>query len=185
MVTSIKWSISDYHRMIESNILTDKRCELIAGEILSMTPELPQHYNTAKRGAAYLTQLLQGHGEVRFNGPITLADSEPEPDIAIVKLPNSEYDHRHPNAKDIFWLIEVANSSLSKDLSLKKAVYAQAQIPEYWVINLQTKTLLVFRAPVGDDYSQEIVWTESVIFPLAFPQIEIEISRFFSDLIQS
>jgi Uma2 family endonuclease len=119
MKTLAKWSVDDYHRMIEVGILRDRRVELLAGEIVEMSPETPIHYNTAKRGARYLEELLAGRADVRFNGPITLLSSEPEPDIAIVRLPESTYNNRHPEPEDIFWVIEVAKTSLKKDLDLK------------------------------------------------------------------
>ncbi len=89
MKTLAKWSVDDYHRMVEAGILRDRRVELLVGEIVEMSPETPIHYTTAKRGAKYLEQLLSGKADVRLNGPITLSDSEPEPDIAIVRLPES------------------------------------------------------------------------------------------------
>src|SRR4028118_520623 len=134
--TLAKWSVDDYHRMIEFGILSDRHLELLAGEIVEMSPETPIHYNTAKRGARYLEELLAGKADVRFNGPITLPDSEPEPDIAIVRLPESAYNDRHPEPQDIFWIVEVAQTSLKKDLELKAAIYAEADIQEYWVLNL-------------------------------------------------
>lgn len=96
MKTLAKWSVEDYHRMIEAGILCDRRVELLAGEIVEMSPETPIHYNTTKRGAKYLEALLLDKADVRFNGPVTLTDSEPEPDIAIVRLPESTYSDRHP-----------------------------------------------------------------------------------------
>jgi Uma2 family endonuclease len=142
-----------------------------------MSPELPEHYNTAKRGVRYLANLLQGKADVRFNGPITLSNSEPEPDIAIVKLPESKYDQHHPYAEDIFWLIEVANTSLAKDLSLKKKVYAEAKIPEYWIIDLKSKELIVFRHPENGTYLIELIWQEAIINALAFPGVDIVVSQ--------
>ena len=177
MKTLVKWTISDYHKMIQSDILTGRNCELINGEIIEMSPELPQHYNTAKRSVSYLENLLKEKADVRFNGPITLANSEPEPDIAIVKLPESKYNQHHPYPDDIFWLIEVANTSLSKDLSIKKKIYAEAQIAEYWIINLQTQELMVFRQPDNGDYLVSIKWQASIINPLALPEIEIIVSQ--------
>ena len=84
-----------------------------------MSPETPIHYNTARRGTKYLEELLAGKAEVRFNGPVTLSSSEPEPDIAIVRLPESAYNERHREPQDIFWIIEVANTSLQKDVDIK------------------------------------------------------------------
>ncbi|MEG4484420.1 Uma2 family endonuclease [Microcoleus sp. D2_18a_B4] len=91
-----------------------------------MSPETPIYYNTTKRGTKYLEELLVGKADVRFNGPITLSDSEAEPDIAIVRLPESAYNDRHPEPQDIFWIVEFAQTSLKKDLELKAAIYAEA-----------------------------------------------------------
>jgi hypothetical protein len=60
MTTLAKWSVDDYHRMVEAGILRDRHVELLAGEIVEMSPETPLHYNTAKRGAKYLEELLLG-----------------------------------------------------------------------------------------------------------------------------
>ncbi|MEH2049728.1 Uma2 family endonuclease [Nostoc sp.] len=103
MKTLAKWSVDDYHRMVEAGILRDRHLELLAGEIVEMSPETPIHYTTAKRSTKYLEGLLSGKADVRFNGPITLSDSEPEPDIAIVQLPESSYSDHHPAPQDMFW----------------------------------------------------------------------------------
>jgi len=177
MKTLAKWSVDDYHRMIEAGILCDRAVELLAGEIIEMSPETPIHYNTARRGAKYLEKLLAEKAEIRFNGPITLFDSEPEPDIAIVRLPESTYNQRHPEARDIFWLIEVAKTSLKKDLELKANIYAVAGIPEYWGLDLSAKRMIVFRSAENGKYATKQIVTEGAIAPLAFPDIQIEIER--------
>jgi Uma2 family endonuclease len=128
MKTLAKWSVDDYHRMVEAGILCDRRVELLAGEIVEMSPETPLHYTTARRGAKYLEELLLGKADVRFNGRITLSNSEPEPDIAIVRLSNSAYSDRHPTAQDIFWIVEVAKTSIKEDLEIKTAIYASAAV---------------------------------------------------------
>ncbi|AFZ48658.1 protein of unknown function DUF820 [Cyanobacterium stanieri PCC 7202] len=180
MKTLVKWDITEYHKMIEIGILKNKNCELINGEIITVSPELPIHYNTTKRSANYLKQLLKDKADVRFNGPVTLANSEPEPDIAIVKLPESKYDQHHPYPDDIYWLIEVANSSLSKDLTLKKQIYAGANILEYWVLNLQKQELIIFQQPEGNDYLKEIIVNDAIVHPLAFPEVDIIVNKLFN-----
>lgn len=95
-----QWSVADYHQMIATGILDGRTIELLSGDIVAMPPETPRHYTTAKRGAKYLAALLMGKADVRFNGPITLADSEPEPDIAIVHLPETAYRNCHPTPAD-------------------------------------------------------------------------------------
>ena len=85
----------------------------------------------------YLIRLVDGRAVVRSDHPITLPDSEPEPDIAVVRPPGRMYRNRHPYPEDIFWLIEFSDSSLVRDLAQKRRLYAQAQVPEYWVVDLQ------------------------------------------------
>lgn len=177
MKTLAKWSVDDYHRMIEAGILRDRPVELLAGEIVEMSPETPIHYNTAKRGAKYLESLLSGKADIRFNGPITLSNSEPEPDIAIVRLPESAYNDCHPRPEDIFWLVEVAKTSLKKDLEIKSAIYATAKIREYWVLDLSAKVLKVFRDPQGDRYLREQTIETGLISPLAFLDIQVSVER--------
>ncbi|MEH2060249.1 MAG: Uma2 family endonuclease [Nostoc sp.] len=177
MKTLAKWTVDDYHRMIAAGILSNRHVELLAGEIVEMTPETPIHYNTAKRSAKYLENLLAGKADVRFNGPITLQNSEPEPDIAIVRPQDSVYNNCHPEPEDIFWLIEVAKTSQKKDLELKTKIYATALIQEYWVIDLSSKQVTVFRQPQNGQYFIQQVISEGVISPLAFPDIQISIEQ--------
>jgi Uma2 family endonuclease len=179
MKTLAKWSIEDYHRMIKEGILRDRRVELLAGEIVEMSPETPIHYVTSKRGAKYLEDLLRDKAEVRFKGSITLHDSEPEPDIAIVRLPESAYCDRHPAPEDIFWLVEVAHSSLRKDLEIKTAIYATAMIPEYWVLNLATRQMTVFRNPQEGKYLDEWIVETETLTPLAFDDVVVSVNRLF------
>lgn len=180
MKTLAKWSISDYHQMVVAGILKHRQVELLAGEIIEMAPETPLHYNIAKRDSRHLETLLQGKADVRFNGPITLAESEPEPDIAIVRLPESAYDSRHPYPEDIYWVVEVANTSLQKDLTLKAAIYAAAKIPEYWVLDLANQQLRVFRNPLEDTYGTEIIHQSGTVVPLAFPEVSVSIGKLLS-----
>jgi len=179
MKTLAKWTVADYHRMVNTGILTGRRVELLAGEIFEMSPETPIHYTTAKRGAKFLENILAGKAEIRFNGPITLTDSEPEPDIVIVRLPESNYLERHPTAADIFWIIEVAHSSLKIDLELKARVYAGAGIPEYWVLDLAQRQVTVMRNPENHQYLDLVVITEGYLVSLAFPDIEIRLDDLF------
>jgi len=177
MKTLVKWSVEDYHQMIDAGILCDRQVELLAGEIIEMSPETPIHYYTAKQGTKYLATLLVGKADIRFNGPITLSNSEPEPDIAIVRLPESTYKDHHPYAEDIFWIIEVAKSSLKKDLELKLSIYAQAQIQEYWVLDLSQQQLIVFRNPENNTYLSQQIINQGNIISLAFPDMEISVER--------
>ncbi len=112
--------------------------------------------------------------------PITLQQSEPEPDIAIVRLPEARYDERHPGSEDIFWLIEIADTTLAVDLNKKKQIYAAARISEYWVMNVKAHSLSVFRQPRGNDYSLKYEMTQGELLPLAFLEIAVSVERLFS-----
>lgn len=166
--------------MLAAGILRDRRVELLGGEIVEMSPETPLHYVTAKRDAKYLETLLAGKAEVRFNGPITLPDSEPEPDIAIVRLPDTAYLDRHPGPEDIFWIIEVANTSLKKDLDLKAAIYAAAGILEYWVLDLANQRVTVFRQPQAGQYLEKQIVREGSLTPVAIAAVSVSVKRLFS-----
>ena len=110
--------------------------------------------------------------------PITLPNnSEPEPDIAIVRNSSTLYRDRHPYPEDIFWLVEIANSTLAKDLGMKRDLYADAGIAEYWVINLQALVLVVFRNLTTTGYESTTSFTTGTISPLAFPDLEIDIQQ--------
>jgi Uma2 family endonuclease len=175
--TLLKWTVEDYHQMIEAGILADRRVELLEGEIVEMSPEDAIHYAIGDSGTDYLKELLGQRAYVRLDGPITLGESEPEPDIAIVRPPRSLYFNHHPGPADIFWLIEVANTSLDKDLSDKQRIYASAGIPEYWIINLQVPQLIVFREPRGTDYQTRMTFTDGIVYPLAFPDVAVSVER--------
>lgn len=163
--------------MIAAGILQNRTCELLAGEIVEMAPEGPSHNFYGEELADYLRSCLSGKALVREARPITLSDSEPEPDIAIVKLPRERYRDRHPAPDDIFWLIKVSDSSLAKDLDLKKQIYASAGIQEYWIVDLQSKKLIVLRNPTEADYSSRQDIVQGVIGPLAFPEVEVSVEQ--------
>lgn len=172
-----KWTVDDYHRMIEAGILQGRQVELLAGEIVEMSPETPIHYTTARRGTKYLEELLSGKADGRFNGPVTLSNSEPEPDIAVVRLSESDYSDRHPAPQDIFWIVEVARTSLRKNLEIKASIYAAAQIQEYWVIGLAEKKMIVFRNPQAGQYAEVQTVEQGSVNPLAFPNVAVAVER--------
>lgn len=178
-VTLTRWTLDDYHRMIESGILDGRAVELLNGEIVDMSPEGPEHAQRSTTAAEYLRELLGRQVLVRDAKPITLPEtgSEPEPDLAIVQRLGEVYGERHPYPADVFWLIEYANTSLAKDLEVKRKTYATAGIGEYWVVNLKKKQLVVLRKPVGGDYRSEEILTEGVITTVAFPEVEIEVKK--------
>ncbi len=180
-VTIAKWTIEQYHELVATGILDDRRVELLAGDIVEMPPEGMPHAVYCGRTVKYLRNLLGDRAEIRETHPVTLPNnSEPEPDVAIVRAPDTQYLAHHPYPEDIFWLIEYSDTTLTKDLNTKQRIYAQAGILEYWVVNLQALELIVFRGVGNDGYQTETRLNDGSIAPLSFPAIEVEIRRLFS-----
>ena len=177
--TVMKWTVEDYHRLIETGLLARRRVQLIAGDIVEMAPEGPTHSYTIQTGADHLRQRLSGKALVSEAHPITLPTSEPEPDIAVVKLPRSQYKDRHPYPEDVFFLVEIANSTLNYDLTVKKSLYAGVGIPEYWVVDVVGKKVYVFRQLEKNVYTDETVFDTDSIRPLAFPSASIRVAAFW------
>ncbi|MEH2191688.1 MAG: Uma2 family endonuclease [Nostoc sp.] len=181
IVTTAKWAIDEYHRMIAGGILDDRHVELLKGEIVEMSPEGEPHAYFSSEAGEYLIQLLGNRATVRPSKPITLPNnSEPEPDIAVVQRLGREYLEHHPYPKNIFWLIEYSDSSLDKDLQIKTKIYAEVEVTEYWIVNLQKRQLIVFRDPQNGEYSSKITLTGGTIYPQAFPDLAISVSSIVS-----
>jgi len=176
-LTTYKWSIEEWHDLVNSGVLAGKRVELLEGEIIAMSPEGVPHSYTHQSVSDYLRELLTGKAYLRDAHPITLDNSEPEPDIAIVRLPHTIYAQHHPYAEDIYWLIEVSNETLTKDLEQKTITYARNGIPEYWVIDLRNNKLVVHTQPQESIYAQIVEYKVGTISSLAFPKISIALNR--------
>ncbi|MEM9217391.1 MAG: Uma2 family endonuclease [Cyanobacteria bacterium P01_F01_bin.150] len=177
-LTIATWSLVDYHRMIEAGILQGRSVELINGEIVEMAPEGEFHAASSVDAGEYLAQLLGTRAQVRPAKPITLPNSasEPEPDLAIVERRGRKYRQHHPYPKNIFWVIEYSDSSLRKDLDVKTKVYAEAGIEEYWVVNLQNQTVILFRNPLNGVYQSKQTVQKGKVSPLAFSDIVVDVS---------
>ena len=134
--------------MIRAGILTeDDPIELLEGWLVRKMPKNPPHVVAGKRLRKLLAKIIPRGWEIRAQDPVTLADSEPEPDVAIVVDHEHEYLTHHPKPEDVGLVIEVADSSLPRDKGSKKAVYARAKIVCYWIVNLPEATIEVFTDP--------------------------------------
>lgn len=163
--------------MIESGLLAGRQVELIDGQIIDTAPELPIHRVIYRRGAKYLEEVLGDRAVVFATAPITLSSGEPQPDICIAAPPESRYDERHPAPEDIYWLIEVSNSTLTYDLQEKSCSYAQGKIQEYWVLDIKGSQLWVHREPENGAYQSVSRFSSGKVTPLALPEIEVDVSR--------
>lgn len=119
--------------MVDMGIFEGERVELLYGVIIRMSPHGPEHDGALGRLTELLMLMAAGRAKIRVQSGFAASDgSEPEPDIAVVRP--ADYDDAHPSTA---WLIvEVAKSSLAKDLGPKARLYAESRVEEYWVINL-------------------------------------------------
>lgn len=176
------WSVEEYHRMADSGILgPEERVELIEGQIIPMAAKNPPHSAITKQTADYLREILAGVADIRIQEPVHLSSrSEPEPDIAIVRIDPRNYIDHHPLPVEVFLLIEVADRTLKFDCKTKAALYAKAGIADYWVIDVKEQQVFVFREPGTKTYQQETVWRKNAVLRLsAFPDILVLVENFF------
>ncbi len=176
-VTTYKWSLAEWHELVESGLLEGKPVEFLEGEIINMSPEGVPHRHTNHKVVKYLRKLLDGKAEIYESHPITLDNSEPEPDIAIVRLPETIYDTHHPYPEDIYWLVEISKQTLKFDLEQKATIYARNDIAEYWVIDLVNNKLLVHTQPSNDSYNRIQELTTGTITPQAFADVAIALDQ--------
>ncbi len=154
-----RWSVEKYHEMIDAGILTDDDpVELLEGLLVYKMPKKPPHTLTTDLTRESLARLLPPGWHVKGEAPITTEDSEPEPDVTVIRGARRDYSERHPGPGDIALVIEVADTTLRRDRGLKKRLYARAGIPVYLIINLPERQIEVYTSPTGEaeepDYQQ-------------------------------
>jgi Uma2 family endonuclease len=150
-----RFTVDEYHRMGEAGILSeDDRVELLAGEIVSMSPSGPLHAGTVNRLTTLLSSRLRTQAIVGIQNPLLLRteDSEPQPDAALLRPRTDFYTRAHPEAHDVYLVIEVADTPVEKDRDVKFPIYARAGIPEAWLLDLGVGRLEVHRHPTPDGY---------------------------------
>jgi Uma2 family endonuclease len=148
-----RYSLDEYHRLIEAGGFDeDERVELLDGLLVSMSPKTPAHERAVRWLTRWLVQAVDhDRYEVGVGRPLTLRASEPEPDLTVVERGTPE--PYHPARAAL--VIEVAVSSLSRDLGVKPRLYAAA-IPEYWVLDPEGRRMVVHRQPAGDRYAERV-----------------------------
>jgi Uma2 family endonuclease len=151
------FNVDEYYKMAESGILQPSdRVELIKGEIIRMSPIKSQHSSMVDNLFEKLVLDLHGKYILKSQNPIRLDDfSEPEPDIVVAHFRKDRYRHRHPRPADIYLLIEVADTSLDYDREIKAPLYAEAGIPEYWIVNIADEQIEIFRHLESGEFQEK------------------------------
>jgi Uma2 family endonuclease len=170
-----RFSASEYHAMIESGILQeDERTELIAGEIVRMSPIGSRHAACVNRLNRLLSRGLGEHSLVSVQNPISLGESnEPQPDVAVLRPRADDYAESHPGPEEVLWLIEVAETSVEVDRRVKIPLYGQAGIAEAWLVRLVERCIEVYRDPAATGYRTMQTFTSGAVSSLAFPELAL------------
>ncbi len=146
-----RYSVDDYEEMVRRGVLGENdRVELIRGEIVPKMAIGPKHGSLLKRFNRVLSQRTGGRAIIGVQDPARLPDSEPEPDISVLKPRGDYYAAGHPQPRDILLLVEIADSSLEDDRNIMRPLYAEAGIEEFWIAHLRDDCLEVYRGPQPD-----------------------------------
>ncbi len=149
-----RFSVKDFARMVEIGIFTeDDRVELIDGEVIVMSPIGPRHTSLVKRLNALLSRQLASRMIISVQDPVQLTDdTEPLPDLAVLRCRDDFYAHAHPQSEDVLLIVEVADSSLAYGREEKVPRYARSGIPEVWVIDVEQETVTQYTHPDEQRY---------------------------------
>lgn len=156
-------SVDQYHQMLDAGILEDgDPIELLEGWLVEKMTKHPPHRVATRLTRGALEGAVPSGWYVDTQEPITTVDSEPEPDVSVIRGEPRKYVKRHPRPKDVGLLVEVADDSLARDRGVKKRLYARARIPFYWIVNLIDRQVEVYSKPSGPadkpDYRQRQVY---------------------------
>jgi Uma2 family endonuclease len=150
------FTVDEVLAMVKAGILPEQRgLELIEGVLVEMAPIGPEHAAETSIIAREFTLRLGAGAIVRTQSPVQLnARSLPEPDIAVVQNRRDHYRAAHPTPADTFLIIEISDTTLAFDRGRKLALYASSGIAEVWIVDIEGKAVEVYRAPIGDHYTQ-------------------------------
>lgn len=173
-----KWTRSECQQLMDLGLLEEARFELIHGEIILKMTQHERHVFTCRQVQQALEAIF-GTEYVRMAAPIAIADhEEPEPDAAVMTRTGRDYLRLGtPPPKDVRLAVEVSDSTLRFDRTVKRGQYAAAGILEYWIVDINARALHVLRRPAGGDYADEQTLTDGdSLSPLAAPETAIAVA---------
>jgi Uma2 family endonuclease len=178
------WTRAEVDALSSTGLFDQQRMELVEGELINTMGKLPPHVNSAMRLMEWLIGVF-GVRFVRPESPINVAPEDnptslPEPDLIVLKRDFSNITNAHPGPEDLHLIIEVSDSTLAFDLRTKAGLYARAGIPEYWVLDIAGRRMIVHRDPRGGRYASVAAYNgnESVA-PLCAPESALRVSEAF------
>ena len=150
------FTAEEFERLGEAGILRqDARLELIEGEIFEMSPIGNAHAACVKFLNRLLSRLFGNILIIGVQDPVRLSDfSEPQPDISLLRWRDDDYRDGHPTPADVLLVIEVADTTVIKDRTVKIPLYARYGVPEAWLVNIPEEQVEIYSAPSGDVYQR-------------------------------
>ena len=174
------FTVDEYHRMAEVGILPEVgRFELIRGEIIEMTPTGSPHSDRVNRLTYLFVSRLGQSVIVSGQNPVTLnVQSEPMPDLALLKPRPDFYTTAHPSPEDVLLVVEVSDTTVRYDSTVKAALYADAGIPEYWLLDVAEDVLVVRTDPAAGAYRNvHLLHRGEALSPQKLPSISFSIDE--------
>jgi len=178
-----KLSADQFERMGQTGILgPDARVELIDGEMIEMAPIGSRHAAAVDFLSMHFARMVGDAALVRTQNPLRLADdSEPQPDLMLLRPKADHYRSAHPRPEDVLLLIEVADTTLVFDRETKLPLYAKQGVPEVWILDLDAKRLEIYREPSAGSYRRMLERTEAEsIAPAALPTVALQVGALFA-----
>jgi len=148
--------VEEYHQMAEAGILLeDDRVELIRGEVVQMSPIGTRHAACVNRLTEVFVRRASGRAVIAPQNPVRILEhSEPQPDLTVLRRREDHYAGKAPRPEDVLLLVEVCDTSLAYDRDVKAPLYAEAGIPEVWLLDLNAGAIHVLRDPIPKGYQQ-------------------------------
>jgi Uma2 family endonuclease len=145
-----RFSVKQYRAMAREGILTDDDpVELLEGLLVCKITKYRSHTLATGLLQDALAEIVVPRCYVDAQEPVTTSDSEPEPDILVVRGTPRDYLDRQPGPDEVVLVVEVADTTLRRDRGVKKRIYAAARLPIYWIVNLKMRRIEVFTHPTG------------------------------------
>ena len=178
-----KLSADQFERMGQTGILgPDARVELIEGELIEMAPIGSRHAAAVAFLSMHFTRAVGDAALVWTQSPLRLSDdSEPQPDVMLLRPSADRYRSAHPRPEDVLLLIEVADATLVFDREMKLPLYAKQGVPEVWILDLDAEQLEIYREPSAGGFRRKLERrdTESIA-PIALPTVALQVGALFA-----
>ena len=146
-----RFTRSEVEHMLDAGLFAGQRFELIDGDLIDKMGQIPPHASGIRLVLACLAKIF-GIEAILVQAPIEVADADrerswPEPDLAVLAEVKTDYRHRHPRGDELLLVVEVADATVPHDATTKRDLYARAGVPEYWVLDVSARRLIVHRGP--------------------------------------